>query len=77
MRILVCCLIFFSEIGRADTADISDKARLRLYDGGMDEQPLQVQANLYNPRIEEKTGEGENAPTNAAPAVVEESPGEE
>jgi hypothetical protein len=68
--------LFFPLACLAEEAGVAEKARLRLYDGGMDEQPLQVQANLYNPKTEiEKTGEGENAPTNiTAPAAVDEAP---
>ncbi len=31
---------------------LSDKARARLYDGGMDEQPLVVQQGLVEPRTD-------------------------
>ena len=66
-RLIFLILAFFGSTPlHAEDPNAAEKARLRLYDGGMDEQPLQVQANLYNPKAEnEKTGEGEiaTAPT--------------
>lgn len=53
---------------------ISEKARGRLYDGGMDEQPLAVQQSLTEPRLDASEyfiqkkvlsteGDSESAPT--------------
>ena len=39
--------VLFSAVN--PSLDIAEVARLRLYDGGIDEQPLQVQSNLYIP----------------------------
>ena len=63
-RFIGLLLLIPSVLWAAPTAETAEKARQRLYDGGIDEQPLQVQANLFNPKTEsEKVGEGENAPT--------------
>jgi hypothetical protein len=81
MKKLIAVLILFGGLTvTAQEPSPADKARLRLYDGGIDEQPLQVQANLYNPRVEnEKTGEGDVAPTpvRSTPMSVDEIPTEE
>lgn len=73
-------LLFGSVIAFAADENVADKARQRLYDGGIDEQPLQVQASLFNPKIEaEKTGEGESAGATApqgATMTVDEVPEE-
>jgi hypothetical protein len=62
MKTFVWAMLGFFLLTAATDATVGEKARLRLYDGGLDEQPLQVQANLYNPKAEnEKTGEGEVA----------------
>jgi hypothetical protein len=65
MKFLTAIFFFFVSVVTMATDDVvAEKARQRLYDGGIDEQPLQVQSALYNPKMEgEKTGEGEAAPT--------------
>lgn len=54
MRKLILALFFgINFLGFAAMADaLSDKARTRQYDGGMDEQPLTVQQILAEPRTD-------------------------
>lgn len=77
-RNLIAALAGLSMVAAVDAAT-AEKARLRLYDGGLDEQPLQVQANLFNPKTDtDKVGEGEIAPSQPSSsghgAPIEESP---
>jgi len=75
---LIAILTFLAPAFSAKAGDINEiaeKARQRLYDGGIDEQPLQVQSSLYNPKLEaEKTGEGETAAATGATMTVDEAP---
>ncbi|MEQ1878328.1 MAG: hypothetical protein ABL958_16920 [Bdellovibrionia bacterium] len=74
--IFILLMIVAPSLGfAADINEIANKARQRLYDGGIDEQPLQVQSALYNPKMEaEKVGEGESAPATGATMTVDEAP---